>query len=429
MSKQVWSAELTDANKSSSMNLLEELPNDAKNIKSKIESFIEEIGEGKPLSGDGYTAVKTKFELYIDSLKMVEQICNDLTLSVKAANGLLLGYMAGYTFLNDEEKNSIRIQFNNAYNIWQNAKDATVPDDDGNNIPQYSDEVILSFEAEYNRLKKLLEKLEGLSKADENAYSNISNIEGKVSSILSKIDDIPNNSFSLKFEYFNSHSYIKGNLKNGRNYYGFYQKDTTHWENAAADNTCSIFAVTTAISTAFGNDAFNPETGDIRITPYTIKALTGAYDSGNGTTNIPVKAGDLYGLDYTNDLNPGDPEDIKKINAILVNGGAVVCNDDFHFKTIVDYDEKTGMYTIWDPMNLERKDETMFKNNSGGTFSCFTFAPRGQNINEILENSGLDSIDVYTSNFKNAHPDYDPDIDTILNGSINELTKIGNEYN
>ena len=439
MSK-VLSENLTTANKSPSIELLDELSKEVVEIRSKIESFIDEIGDGKPLTGEGYNAIKIKFELYIESLKMLGQISGVIKENICAANNSLIGYMEEFTLLDDSKLSEYRNYRDDAERTWNEVQNATtlVKDDEGNEfyIKKYSNYYIEFCKGIFDRLQRLVEKLEGLSSADGEAYNNISNVEGNILSILSAINNIPDDSFSLKLnsDYFTDHSFFNGSLKNGRNYYGFYQEDT-HW-NSAADNTCYLFAVATAISTVYGDKAFDPNTGNIRITPDAIKAITSEFDSKNGTTNVPIKAGDLYGLDYTNGPDFGTPEHLEQINAILKNGGTLVYNDNSHFKTIVGYDETNDTYTIWDPIDLENnlkqcKKEEVITNTSGGTFSCFTFVGPGQNINEILETSGLDPIDNCTSIFKYNHPDLENNedvVNSVLNGSLDELNSIGEKY-
>ena len=397
----VWSTDLTNANISSSMKLLGKIPYDAQEIGSKIESFIEEIGEGKPLSGDGYTAVKTKFELYIDSLKKLGQICSILKEDIWTANYYLLTFMDGFTFLDDARKSEFENLRDEAEADWTYAKNATYENDAGIQVNLYSPNDIARFEAEYWRLFRYVEKLKKLSEEDANAYSYISGIEGSISSFISEINGISNNSFSVMGKTFDeinftplliSHNGVyKRKLNNGNTLIGYDQTDDT-WDLSnydAPDASCAVVASCVAAATVRGDD---------NIIPDNVATLCQTYSSGNNTSNVPLKVASASGIDYSDKINPfaEAQQDLEFINYVLEKGGAAVVNPNNHFIAIVDHDPNTNLYTIWDPFYLDRNSNQYTFNeiiNEGGGVSCFVYGPIDKKTGSAV------SLDTLADNF------------------------------
>lgn len=165
-------------------------------ILSSINNFI--FTSNKTLIGKGYDSIRNKMNLYCDALIKQNKLFNILLNNVTCADNYLINYMQEYDELDDskiEEFQMVISNLNKAINEIRsnisslNSESISQNDTDIGLISRLNGN-LETYEEEYKINKKILETLNGLSSADNEASNYINDVIEDISKYKNAINDI-----------------------------------------------------------------------------------------------------------------------------------------------------------------------------------------------------------------------------------------------
>lgn len=146
---------------------------DSEKINNTLDSFTSDLSN--KFSGDAYKAISDKINVFKESNLARQKTSSELKSKISAALDSLSSYMDGYSYLDTEELDELKVQRTNCQNNYNNILSAI------NNTRNIFNLVSLraqlaSLESELKELDKLIEKLEGLPAADAAAFAGIDGV-------------------------------------------------------------------------------------------------------------------------------------------------------------------------------------------------------------------------------------------------------------
>ena len=188
----VIASELSGGAIANAIALLENEAADTNKLKIALHSFIN--GTTETLKGPAYDAARKKAESYMTTLATRARLATELASSLQAALSSMSSYMDGYSELDDSklpeiesQMSSIRATINQIIHNYNNTEGST---------GGYSS-LIAPYEAQYQELEKLKQKLEGLAGADSAAYGKLGSLAAEVTSYQTNIASIQASSINV----------------------------------------------------------------------------------------------------------------------------------------------------------------------------------------------------------------------------------------
>ena len=401
--------DLVSANNSSMLKKLEEASNNLKNIKNNINNF--KNTSTNELVGSGYDTLRMKLDLYIDCLEKLDIICNNLSQAIPNANNTMIGFMEGYSELDDSKIPEVEAQLQAAKDrlAWLQSYH-TETDSNGNTIRvrNGTDAEIAECMALIKELEHLLEKLKLLAPTDRSAFSKINAVNTDIISYANALLGIKVTDLNSTNQNSKTNGIIdnEGNAYEIKEYYAFDQRDSK-WQKSGyhsyegsdiAEGGCAVCSSAACLSTILQDSTINP---------YTVGKVMGENHWTNYGGNFVGHLGEYYGIDTdmyfgSNYQSVGANNEDKRLEYmtnLVNNGGAMVLsqNDGAHYIAVTGYDNTTGKYIVADSYpelsnqssNLQylSGEEIMSKNIS----MWEAFAPVGMTVSDAIKPKGTNA--------------------------------------
>ena len=168
----IYREELSTANSSNMLEILNDLRIDSQILSDKIMDFTSNFDYY--LIGNAAPIIKNKWETLLDALKKQDTICENLISNIKAANNTMIGYVENYDMIDDSKKEEISMKLcqidNNIDSLKNYAKEMTK--EESNKL--YYD--IQELGSQRDILQRYYDKIKGLGSQVESAYSQISDV-------------------------------------------------------------------------------------------------------------------------------------------------------------------------------------------------------------------------------------------------------------
>lgn len=146
---------------------------DSEKINNTFDSFTSDLS-GK-FSGDGYKAISDKITVYKECNLSRQKTSSELKSKISAALDSLISYMEGYSYLDTEELDELKVQRTNLQSNYNSILSAINNTKNIFNLASLKAQ-LSSLEAQLKEVDKLIEKLEGLPAADASAFAGIDGI-------------------------------------------------------------------------------------------------------------------------------------------------------------------------------------------------------------------------------------------------------------
>ena len=183
----VLSSDLSKANKDNIDNL--ELVIETS---SKVSTLLDDFISSTPtvLKGSGYDMIRVKVTLYKKAYDVLKNVCENLISIIKGVNNSMINYMEGYTYLDNSQVGELTQYLSNiaAYINYLSQKAAEEGID-------YSAE-IAKWQELYDKIKHLIELLQGLSGKDSELFGQMEAIIADVENIARMVDGINETTFT-----------------------------------------------------------------------------------------------------------------------------------------------------------------------------------------------------------------------------------------
>lgn len=203
----VLSGDLSGSAISNAVAMLEAEAKDTTQIINAINAFIEE--STNTLKGKSYDAAREKLGLYLEDIKLRQSIAAELAAAISHGASSLLGYMEGYSKLDDSEIDKIEAEISGLegkisgarqtiYNINQSNQDSGSNENSENSVSvSYYTQQISSWESTIESLKKELDKLINLKSADVAAFSEVEGVCGNIVKYGASVENIKVSSINV----------------------------------------------------------------------------------------------------------------------------------------------------------------------------------------------------------------------------------------
>lgn len=194
----VISEELSSGTITNLITLLENEASDTEVLKNAINRFV--TGTTTTLTGPAYDAARAKAQSYISLLITRARLARELSSAISVAVSEMSSFMNGYSELDDSKLADITSELNSIkatieqikYNYYN-----TQSEDGASKLNTGYSSLIAPYEAQYNELNKLREKLLYLAATDANAYGKLSQLCNEVSSYSTTIANTKASSVSV----------------------------------------------------------------------------------------------------------------------------------------------------------------------------------------------------------------------------------------
>ena len=331
----IYSEELSTANGSNMLEVLNNLRTDSEVLSNKILDFTSNFDEY--LIGDVAPIVKSKWNLLLDALKKQDMICENLISGIKAANNTMIGYVENYEMIDNEKEEEIADILSQIDSLIYSIQNEIEETNDKGKVKQLYDLTDLTLKKE--TLQRYYEKIKGLAGADASAYSKIADIALDITNYSNAISKV-NIGFTSKSTFcYPGKRAILYFSQEGYYLNGVHYKWKSDWISYGgkdiAEGGCGPTSLAMAIGTIFH---------DSSITPAVIAdIMDGNNSSGKKWTNhggdFVKNVSNEYGLNCQKSSFDGDT-----IEAVIKAGGAFICaaRDGDHYIAITDVVYKDG---------------------------------------------------------------------------------------
>lgn len=196
--KRVEKAELTGSAITNTIKSLEMDIRDTNYLINIINQFIQEIESGKNLKGNSYNKVKEKLVKYSEVLEIRKTTADTLKNAINNAVNQMIAYIGDdddgvldQTFKEEAEQKKIS-SLQHIENIKNKMKGLTEEFEE-----QKLKSIIAQENATIEDLNLLIKKLEGLTDADNRAFSVLESAMSDISKYNSKVNDIQESKISI----------------------------------------------------------------------------------------------------------------------------------------------------------------------------------------------------------------------------------------
>ena len=335
----IYSEELSTANGSNMLEVLNNLRTDSEVLSNKILDFTSNFDEY--LIGDVAPIVKSKWNLLLDALKKQDMICENLISGIKAANNTMIGYVENYEMIDNEKEEEIADILSQIDSLIYSIQNEIEETNDKGKVKQLYDLTDLTLKKE--TLQRYYEKIKGLAGADASAYSKIADIALDITNYSNAISKV-NIGFTSKstFCYPGKRAILyfsqEGYYLNGKHY--LWESEWKSYDGRdIAGGGCGPTSLAMAIGTIFHDSSITPE------------VIANIMFKNNNSNN---GGGFVKSVCNEFDLNVDTPGfSINKIEEVVKNGGAVILAKDygFHYVTVLDTVETDQKYfVLCDPL-------------------------------------------------------------------------------
>lgn len=194
--KRVEKAELTGSAITNTIKSLEMDIRDTNYLINIINQFIQEIESGKNLKGNSYNKVKEKLVKYSEVLEIRKTTADTLKNAINNAVNQMIAYMEGDDILDQALKEGAerekQLSQQHIANIKIEMAGLTEEADE-----QRLKSIIAQENATIEDLNLLIKKLEGLTDADNRAFSVLESAMSDISKYNSKVNDIQESKISI----------------------------------------------------------------------------------------------------------------------------------------------------------------------------------------------------------------------------------------
>lgn len=246
----VYSDELVLANSSNMLKKTEDLIDISNQLNDKLEMFISDLGNH--LSGDIYTAVYSKFSVFLDAIKKQNKIYTNLKSNIIAANNMMLNYMEGYEKIDDTDKEEIYNLTNKIYQGIQYLESGNIDNE------QVSKSDLDLLYSNYYEVLAYYKKIEGLEQADNASFSKIMNVGNDIANYVVALNHVQvgfHNSF-----YNLGHRDVMYYSQTGHYVDGEFVEWESDWSKNISDSGCGPTSYAMVLSTMMHDQSITPET-------------------------------------------------------------------------------------------------------------------------------------------------------------------------
>lgn len=174
--------DLSDANSARAVTNLEKDKEDAENMISVIQDFIDSSTE--VLVGDSFNAVRNHLQEYINILQTRIKIADSLLAAIKKANNTMIDYMGSEDTIDTAKLESTKQTLSMVQNSYD-AVNAKINSYDPDKYFASLDSLIAdraSYEAQINNLKNKIDLMERLDPTDSSTYASLLESEEELTS-------------------------------------------------------------------------------------------------------------------------------------------------------------------------------------------------------------------------------------------------------
>ena len=175
-------SDLSDANSARAVTNLEKDKEDAENMISVIQDFIDSSTE--VLVGDSFNAVRNHLQEYINILQTRIKIADSLLAAIKKANTTMIDYMGSEDTIDTAKLESTKQTLSMVQNSYD-AVNAKINSYDPDKYFASLDSLIAdraSYEAQINNLKNKIDLMERLDPTDSSTYASLLESEEELTS-------------------------------------------------------------------------------------------------------------------------------------------------------------------------------------------------------------------------------------------------------
>lgn len=155
------------------LSLFDKEMSDSQKINNTLDSFASDLS--RKFSGAAYDEIANKLTVYKESNLSREKTSSELKSKISAALDSLSSYMEGYSYLDTEELDALKVNRANCQANYNNILSAVNNSRNNSNLSLLKSQ-LSSLAAQLQEIDKLIEKLEGLPAADASAFSGIDSI-------------------------------------------------------------------------------------------------------------------------------------------------------------------------------------------------------------------------------------------------------------
>lgn len=155
------------------LNLFDKEITDSQKINNTLDNFTSVLSN--KFSGEVYDEVSKKIAVYKECNLSREKTSSELKSKISSALDSLSSYMEGYSYLDTEELDELKVKRTNCQTNYNNILSAINSSTKDSNLSLLRSQ-LASLEVQLQEIDKLIEKLEGLSAADASAFAGIDSI-------------------------------------------------------------------------------------------------------------------------------------------------------------------------------------------------------------------------------------------------------------
>lgn len=186
-------SELSSGNINQMKNALETDKADAKKLIDTLDDLIGAI-DSKKLSGQSYDLVKNKLNEFKTILSERINLSSSIIGAINSATSSMASFMGDkYTELDEAELGSLQATISNAQTDIAALSEVTLSE----TTPEYNEKKVRELNALIASIREEIEKINGISTADNSAYAHIESVRDSITQYSSKINGIKESKIEL----------------------------------------------------------------------------------------------------------------------------------------------------------------------------------------------------------------------------------------
>lgn len=147
---------------------------DSQKINNTLDNFTSELSN--KFSGAAFDEISKKINVYKECNLSREKTSSELKSKISSALDSLSSYMDGYSYLDTEELDELKVKRANCQTNYNNILNAINRANSKSTNLSLLRSQLASLEVQLQEIDKLIEKLEGLPAADASAFAGIDGI-------------------------------------------------------------------------------------------------------------------------------------------------------------------------------------------------------------------------------------------------------------